>query len=224
MKPLTEEHLAIFRRHMVEVVDVHFDLLSDEIGRPRMGERLRSALLKVPRHLFAPLELAAVAYQDAPLPIGFNKTISQPFIAALMIDLLDVQARDTVLEVGTGFGYQAALLAELAHQVWSVEVVEEFVEIAQSRMDALGYGNVTLRVGDGARGWQDVAPFDKILVTAAAREVPRALLDQLRPGGRLIIPLGDEDAQQISLIEKDVDREVTTREIMPARFTRLETV
>lgn len=224
MKPLTEEHLAIFRRHMVEVIDVHFDLLSEETGRSRMGERLRSALLKVPRHLFAPLELAAIAYQDAPLPIGFNKTISQPFIAALMIDLLDVQPTDAVLEVGTGFGYQAALLAELSSRVWSVEIVEEFVEIAQSRMDALGYGNVALRVGDGARGWADAAPFDKIVVTAAAREPPQRLLDQLRPGGRLVIPLGDEDQQQISLIRKDADRDVTIQEIMPARFTRLETV
>lgn len=224
MKPLTEEHLAIFRRHMVEVVDVHFDLLGDEIGRTRMGERLRNALLKVPRHLFAPLELAAIAYQDAPLPIGFSKTISQPFIAALMIDLLDVRADDAVLEVGTGFGYQAALLGELARHVWSVDVVEEFNEIAQSRMDALGYGNVSLRVGDGARGWPDEGPFDKILVTAAARELPPRLLEQLRPGGRLVIPLGEDDAQLITLVYKGTDRLITTEGILPAKFTRLETV
>ncbi|HTH27715.1 MAG TPA: protein-L-isoaspartate(D-aspartate) O-methyltransferase [Sphingobium sp.] len=224
MKPLTEEHLAIFRRHMVEVVDVHFDLLGDEIGRSRMGERLRHALLKVPRHLFAPLELAAIAYQDAPLPIGFGKTISQPFIAALMIDLLDVRADDAVLEVGTGFGYQAAVLGELARHVWSIDVVEEFNEIAQSRMDALGYGNVSLRVGDGARGWPDEGPFDKILVTAAARELPPRLLEQLRPGGRLVIPLGEDDAQLITLVYKGTDRLITTEGILPAKFTRLETV
>lgn len=224
MKPLTEEHLAIFRRHMVEVVDVHFDLLGDEIGRTRMGERLRNALLKVPRHLFAPLELAAIAYQDAPLPIGFSKTISQPFIAALMIDLLDVRADDAVFEVGTGFGYQAAVLGELARHVWSVDVVEEFNEIAQSRMDALGYGNVSLRVGDGARGWPDEGPFDKILVTAAAREVPARLLEQLRPGGRLVIPVGEDDAQLITLVHKGTDRVITTEGVLPAKFTRLETV
>jgi protein-L-isoaspartate(D-aspartate) O-methyltransferase len=224
VKPLTEEHLAIFRRHMVEVIDIHFELLGDEIGRSRLGENLRSALLKVPRHLFAPLELAAIAYQDAPLPIGFSKTISQPFIAALMIDLLDVGPEDAVLEVGTGFGYQAAILAELSRHVWSVEVVEEFVEIAQSRMDALGHGNVTLRVGDGARGWPDEGPFDKILVTAATGEVPPRLLEQLRPGGRLVIPLGSEDAQQISLIEMDPDREIRVHGVLPAKFTRLETV
>lgn len=224
MKPLTEDHLAIFRRHMVEVIDVEFDLLSDEIERSRMGERLRAALLKVPRHLFAPLELAAIAYQDTPLPIGFNKTISQPFIAALMIDLLDVQTDDAVLEIGTGFGYQAAVLAELARHVWSVEVVEEFVEIAQDRLGMLGYGNVSLRVGDGARGWPDAAPFDKILVTAAAGEVPERLIDQLRSGGLLVMPLGDEETQQISLLRKHADNSVTTRAIIPAKFTRLETV
>ena len=224
MKPLTEDHLAIFRRHMVEVIDVEFDLMSEETGRLRMGERLRSALLKVPRHLFAPLELAAVAYQDTPLPIGFNKTISQPFIAAIMIDLLDVGPDDAVLEVGTGFGYQAAVLAELARHVWSVEVVEEFIEIAQGRLAMLGDENVTLRVGDGARGWPDAAPFDKILVTAAAAEVPERLVHQLKRGGRLVMPRGNEETQQISLVEKDFDDRVTTRAILPARFTRLETV
>lgn len=224
MKPLTESHLAIFRRHMVEVIDIEFDLLSEETGRPRMDGRLRAALLKVPRHLFAPLELAAVAYQDTPLPIGFNKTISQPFVGALLIDLLDAEPGDSILEVGTGLGYQAALLAELAGHVWSVEVVEEFIEVAQSRMDALDYANVTLRIGDGSRGWPDAAPFDKILVTAAAGEAPRALLDQLKPGGKLVIPLGGDEAQQITLFEKDFDGEVTAREIMPAKFTQLEIV
>ena len=223
MKPLTEYHLAIFRRHMVEVIDIHFDLQSEEIGRSRMGERLRSALLKVPRHQFVPFELAALAYQDRPLPIGFDKTISQPFIAALMIDLLDVQAGDSVLEVGTGFGYQAALLAELSRHVWSVEVVEEFVEVAQARLDALGYGNVTLRVGDGVRGWADAAPFDKILVTAAAAAPPARLLEQLSPGGRLVMPLGDAEAQQISLIEKRADGSLATLNTIPAKFTQLET-
>ena len=223
MKPLTEHHLAIFRRHMVEFIDVQFDLLSKEIGRSRVGERLRSALLEVPRHQFVPFELAALAYQDTPLPIGFDKTISQPFIAALMIDLLDVQAEDSVLEIGTGLGYQAAILTELSRHVWSVEVVEEFVELAQARMDALGFSNVTLRVGDGVRGWADAAPFDKILVTGAAREPPARRLDQLSPGGRLVMPLGDVEAQQICLIEKHADGNVTTLKTIPAKFTLLET-
>lgn len=223
MKSLTEHHLAIFRRHMVEVIDIQFDLLSEEIGRSQIGERLRSAMLDVPRHLFVPSELAALAYQDRPLPIGFDKTISQPFIGALMIDLLDVQAEDSVLEVGTGYGYQAAILAELADYVWSVEVVEEFVELAQERLDALGYSNVTLRVGDGVRGWADAAPFDKILVTAAAGEPPERLMEQLAPGGCLVMPLGDAEAQKICLIKKHGDGGVTTLATIPAKFTQLET-
>lgn len=224
MKPLTEDHLAIFRRHMVEVIDVQFDLLSEEIGKARMGDRLRSALLKVPRHLFVPSELAALAYHDRPLPIGFDKTISQPFIAALMIDLLDVQADNSVLEVGTGLGYQTAVLAELCSHVWSIEIVEEFVEAAQVRMAALGYGNVTLRVGDGSRGCEEAAPFDRILITAAATDPPLRLLEQLGSGGRLVMPIGEKDAQQISVIEKHKDGSLSTRKIMPARFTPLETV
>lgn len=224
MKPLTEHHLAIFRRHMVEVIEVQFDLLGEAIGRSRLGERLRSALLKVPRHQFVPLELAALAYHDRPLPIGFDKTISQPFIAALMIDLLNIQALDSVLEVGTGLGYQAAILADLARFVWSIEIVEEFADSARALLDALGYRNVTLRAGDGVRGWADVAPFDRILVTAAASEPPPRLIEQLRPGGRLVMPLGDKDVQIISLIEKQADGTVTTLRTIPAKFTQLETV
>jgi len=224
MKPLTEEHLAIYRRHMVEVIDIHFDLLSDELGKSHIGDRLRAALLKVPRHVFVPRELTLAAYQDGPLPIGFDKTISQPFIAALMIDLLDVQASDHVLEVGTGYGYQSALLAELAQHVSSVDVVEEFIEMAEARLHLLGHRDVALRVGDGSRGWPDEAPFDKILVTAAGDEVPEALAEQLEPGGRLVMPLGGEDVQQITLVEKRAGGELVRRPVMPARFTPLETL
>ena len=223
MKPLNEEHLAIFRRHMVEVIDVHFDLLSEEIGKLRMGEPLRSALLNVPRHLFVPPEFVAVAYHDGPLPIGFDKTISQPFIVALMVDLLDIQAQDSVLEVGTGRGYQTAVLAQLARHVWSVDIVEEFEEAAHQRMIMLGYHNVTLRVGDGSRGWADAAPFDKIIVAAAADELPARLLDQLSPGGRLVMPLGGVDVQQITVIKMGTDGEAAARQVIPAKFSRLET-
>lgn len=224
MKPLTEDHLAIYRRHMVEVIDIHFDLLSDELGKSHIDNRVRAALLKVPRHVFVPRELTLAAYQDGPLPIGFDKTISQPFIAALMIDLLDVQANDRVLEVGTGYGYQAALLAELARHVASVDVVEEFIEMAEARLNLLGYHDVALRVGDGSRGWPEEAPFDKILVTAAGEEVPEALVEQLEPGGRLVMPLGGADVQQITLVEKHADGELFHHPVMPARFTPLETL
>jgi protein-L-isoaspartate(D-aspartate) O-methyltransferase len=223
MKPMTEQHLAILRRHMVELIDVHFDLASDEIGTDTVDGQLRDALLQVPRHLFVPPQLAAVAYQDTPLPIGFDKTLSQPFIAALMLDLLEIEPGQRVLEVGTGLGYQAALIAELGGLAWSVEIVEEFAESARLRLGSLGH-DVQIRVGDGSRGWAEHAPFDRILVTAAAAAAPQPLIDQLAPGGRIVIPLGGSDVQQLSVVEKDEDGFVSTREIMPVRFTRLETM
>lgn len=221
MKPMTEQHLAIFRRHMVEIVDMHFDLASEEIGKTAPGPELRRALLAVQRHLFVPGQLALMAYQDTPLPIGFDKTVSQPFIAALMLDLLDVAPGARVLEVGTGLGYQAALLAEMGAEVWSVEIVEEFAENARVRLAAMGH-DVQVRVGDGSRGWPEHAPFDRILVTAAATEPPHALLGQLGAGGRMVVPVGGKDVQQLSVVEKRDDGRVSVREVMPVRFTQLE--
>src|SRR5919112_4353390 len=145
MKPMTESHLAILRRHMVEVIAIHVDLASEEIGKDKLDERVMAAMLRVPRHLFVPVQLAAYAYQDTPLPIGFDKTISQPFIVALMTDLLSPQPNETVLEVGTGLGYQTAILAELAGQVWSIEIVEELASAAEMRLDRLGYSKVGIR-------------------------------------------------------------------------------
>jgi len=222
MKPMTEQHLAIYRRHMVEIIDMHFDLSSDEIGKDALNPELRRALMDVPRHLFVPQSLMLMAYQDTPLPIGFDKTISQPFIGALMIDLLGVERGTRVLEVGTGFGYQAAVMAEMGAEVFSVEVVEEFAEAAKARFDILGY-EIEVRVGDGTRGWPEHAPFDRILVTAAAEEPPPALIEQLEPGGRMVIPIGGHDVQQLSVIDKTGSGEIRTREIMPVRFTELET-
>jgi protein-L-isoaspartate(D-aspartate) O-methyltransferase len=224
MKPMTEQHLAILRRHMVEVIEIHFDLASEEIGRDAPGELLHSALLRVPRHLFVPGQLAILAYQDTPLPIGFDKTVSQPFISALMLDLLDARRGQSVLEVGTGLGYQAAVLAELGARIWSVEVVEEFASAAVSRLLELGYANVAVRVGDGSRGWAKHAPFDRILVTAAAKEPPQALLEQLAPGGKMVIPLGPPDeVQQLSLVTRNPDGSAEVAHVMPVRFTQLET-
>jgi protein-L-isoaspartate(D-aspartate) O-methyltransferase len=221
MKPLTEEHLAILRRHMVELVEVHFDLAGDEIGERELGPALRRALLEVPRHLFVPLQLAGAAYQDTPLPIGFDKTLSQPFIGALMIDLLELTPGTRVLEVGTGLGYQAAVMAEMGAEVFSVEVVEEFAEAAQHRFATLDL-KVAGRAGDGARGWPEHAPFEAILVTAAAPEPPERLVEQLAPGGRMVIPLGDGDVQQLSVVEKALDGSIAILALMPVRFTRLE--
>jgi protein-L-isoaspartate(D-aspartate) O-methyltransferase len=222
MKQMTEEHLAILRRHMVEVVDLHFDLASEEIGKTRPDEPLREAMLKVPRHLFVPGQIAGAAYQDTPLPIGFDKTLSQPFIGALMLDLLELERGQKVLEIGTGFGYQAAIMAELGVRLWTVEIVEEFAAEASLRLLTLGYVDVSVRVGDGSRGWPEHAPFDRILVTAAAPEVPPALIEQLRPGGKLVAPLGGNAVQQLSVATKTHWGTVETREVMPVRFTQLE--
>jgi len=221
MKPMTEQHLALFRRHMVEIVDMHFDLAEDEIGQGAVSSQLRRALMDVPRHLFVPETLMLMSYQDTPLPIGFDKTISQPFIGALMIDLLGIEPGQRVLEVGTGLGYQAAVMADMGATVFSVEVVEEFAEAAKSRFAALGH-DVKVRIGDGSRGWADHSQFDRILVTAAAAEPPAALLEQLRNGGRMVIPLGGEEVQQLSVVTKGASGAIETREILPVRFTRLE--
>ncbi|WP_052764102.1 protein-L-isoaspartate(D-aspartate) O-methyltransferase [Microvirga massiliensis] len=222
MKPMSVHHLAILRRHMVEVIAIHADLMSDEIGKESLDERVLAAMQHVPRHQFVPAQLAALAYHDTPLPIGFDKTISQPFIVALMLDLLAPEADETVLEIGTGLGYQAALLAELAAKVRSVEIVEEFASEAKVRLHELGYANVEVRVGDGSKGWAEHAPFDKILVTAAAQRVPKALIEQLKPGGRLVMPIGPAEAQELTVVEKHASGEIEMRGVIPVRFTQLE--
>jgi protein-L-isoaspartate(D-aspartate) O-methyltransferase len=222
MKPMTEQHLAILRRHMVEVIDIHYDLASDEIGKDRLEHRLREALLAVPRHLFVPGQLAGVAYHDTPLPLGFDKTVSQPFIGALMLDMLAVEPTQSVLEVGTGLGYQAALLSRLGARVWSVEIVEEFASEAALRLMTQGHPGVSIRVGDGSRGWAEHAPFDRVLVTAAAKEPLPALIDQLRPNGRMVIPLGGKDVQQLTVVDKARDGSISERPLMAVRFTQLE--
>ena len=200
---------------------MHFDLAEDEIGRSELSPALRKALLEVPRHLFVPAQLMIVAYQDTPLPIGFDKTLSQPFIGALMIELLEPRPGQKVLEVGTGLGWQAAVLAELGVELYSVEIVEEFAQAARLRLASLDY-QVEIRVGDGSRGWSDHAPFDGILVTAAAAEPPKALVEQLAPGGKMVIPLGGKEVQQLSLVTKHGDGSMETEAILPVRFTQLE--
>jgi protein-L-isoaspartate(D-aspartate) O-methyltransferase len=222
MKPMTEAHFAILRRHMVDVIAMHADLAEDEIGKAVFDERVMAAMRQVPRHLFVPVPLALHAYQDMPLPIGFDKTISQPFIVALMTDLLEPGPGDVVLDVGTGLGYQAAILAELAARVWSVEIVEEFAAEAEARLRRLGYQNIGIRIGDGTRGWAEHAPFDKILVAAAAEQPPAALIDQLKPGGRLVMPLGSVEEQRLTVVDKNASGRVTKLEGLPVRFTQLE--
>lgn len=222
MKPMNEEHFAILRRHMIDVIRIHTDRMSDELGTGALQERVLSAMLQVPRHTFVPGSIGHLAYHDVPLPIGFDKTISQPFISALMTDVLAPERDEKVLEIGTGLGYQAAVLSQLAGQVWSVEIVEEFANQAELNLSRLGYSNVSIRVGDGARGWPEYAPYDKILVTAATKEMPRALLEQLRPGGRLVLPLGLPELQRLTVADKDAGGHTHIQKLIPVRFSRLE--
>jgi protein-L-isoaspartate(D-aspartate) O-methyltransferase len=177
-------------------------------------------MAEVPRHDFVPVELREVAYLNTPLPIGFGKTISQPFIVALMTDLLDLDEDDVVLEIGTGLGYQAAILARLAKRVYSVELLEELA--AQARTRLARQRNITLRRANGYNGWPAHAPYDKVIVTAAPDLIPPSLIHQLKPGGRMMIPAGNPDSQQLILVEKTPEGRVATKEILRVRFSLLE--
>ena len=216
-----EDQFAILRRTMVEQVALHADHVGDKTGRAPIAHPVMEAIGRVPRHAFVPVEMALYAYLDSPLPIGCGKTISQPFIVALMTDLLELGADDRVLEIGTGLGYQAALLAELAAEVFTVELIEELAESGRRRLGEQGYGNVQFRVGDGSLGWPDHAPFDRIIATAAPDLIPGALLQQLKPGGRMVIPAGLEDDQRLLLVTKDEGGRFETEEILPVRFSQL---
>ena len=221
---MKDEHLAILRRHMVEVIGIYVDLAADELGKPALDERVLAAMARVPRHAFVPEPLAPHAYHDTPLPIGFDKTISQPFIVAVMADLLEPRPDDVVLEVGTGLGYQAAVLSQLVRWVWSVEIIEELAAEAEERLRRLGYDNIGIRIGDGALGWAEHAPYDKIIVAAGAELVPPALIQQLKPGGRMVLPSGPAEEQRLTVIEKDHAGRTHVRELMSVRFGLLETV
>jgi protein-L-isoaspartate(D-aspartate) O-methyltransferase len=179
-------------------------------------------MAKVPRHEFVPEAERRNAYANRPLPIGLGQTISQPYIVALMTDLMEVKPGDRVLEIGTGSGYQAAVLSELAGAVYTVEIVEPLAREAQERLKRLGYRNVMARTGDGYQGWPEHAPFDSIMVTAAPREVPQPLIDQLKPGGRLVVPVGGQaSGQSLLLIEKQPDGKITRRNVLAVRFVPL---
>jgi protein-L-isoaspartate(D-aspartate) O-methyltransferase len=179
-----------------------------------------AALRTVPRHEFVPADVSRHAYADSPLPIGLGQTISQPFIVALMTHLLQVQPDHRVLEIGTGSGYQAAVLAQVAREVYSVEIVEELGKRAAQVLARLGCANVTTRIGDGYQGWAEHAPYDGIMVTAAPDHVPPALVAQLKPGGRLVIPVG-KAFQELVVIEKAADGTTTRRSVIPVRFVPL---
>lgn len=214
-------HFTAMRREMVKLIALHTALVSDRIGKNALAGRVMETMGKVARHEFVPLEVRHLAYHDNPLPIGFEKTVSQPFIVAFMTDILALEPHHTVLEIGTGLGYQAAVLAELAKTVYSVEIIDELAVEAKRRLKRLGYANVETKLGNGYYGWPEHAPFDAIIVTAAPDLIPPPLLEQLKPGGRMVIPAGIEDAQQLMAVEKNENGRITAREVLPVMFSTL---
>ena len=179
--------------------------------------RVLDAMKRVPRHDFVPGYMSRAAYADRPLPIGHDQTISQPYIVGLMTEMAKIRPEDKVLEIGTGSGYQAAVLSLLAAEVFSIEIVPELAESAAARLKRMGYGNVTVRCGDGYRGWPEEAPFDAIIVTAAPPSVPKELIRQLKPGGRLVVPVGTL-FQDLILVTKDADGKTHQENLIPVRF------
>ena len=213
---------ATARQGMVETIAALGVQTEREIGRRALDTAVMDVMAKVPRHEFVPEDLRGMAYRNRPLPIGHGQTISQPYIVALMTDLLRISPGAKVLEIGTGSGYQAAVLAELAGKVFTIEIVEPLGQLARKRLARLGYGNVEVRGGDGYYGWEGQAPFDAIIITAAASHVPPPLVRQLKPGGRMIIPVGQHFlVQYLTVVEKHPDGIVTMREILPVRFVPL---
>jgi len=219
---MAEDSIEDRRQRMLAEIVAEAALTAGHTGRAAFSERVLRVVGSVPRHEFVPIELQPYAYLNRPLPIGYEKTVSQPFIVALMTDLLELEEGDAVLEIGAGAGYQAAVLAELARHVFSVEIIEELAHGAERRLQRLGYDNVELRVANGYYGWAEHAPYDKIMVTAAPDLIPPPLLAQLKPGGRMVIPTGIPDRQALVLVEKSAAGSLTTREILPVRFSELE--
>ena len=216
-----DSEYAAERAALVEEVRM-FAKLEQPNGKPSFDEEVLGAISRVDRHRFVPENQRREAYANHPLPIGYGQTISQPYIVALMTDLLEPADDDVVLEIGTGSGYQAAVLAELVERVYSVEIVEPLAEQVRARLARLGYDNVTTKLGDGYYGWPDHAPFDAIVVTAAASHVPPPLIAQLKPGGRMVIPVGGRfRVQSLLLIEKNKDGSVQSRQIAAVRFVPL---
>ena len=189
------------------------------IDRGVSDERVIKAMNDVPRHLFVKESLRDLAYADGPLPIGHNQTISQPYIVAYMTEILQPDTHHIVLEVGTGSGYQAAILSKLVNHVYSIEIIPELGKEAANRLDKLGYDNVTVKIGDGYNGWEEHAPFDRIIVTAAPEQIPKKLVDQLKSGGLMVLPVGKTSfGQDMRVVKKDRTGQVTTQETIPVRF------
>jgi len=210
------------RQQMINDINEMVGFTSTYIGKSRLDSKVMAAMEKVPRHEFVPKSIRSMAYLNRPLPIGNGQTISQPYIVALMTDLAELTEDSIVLEIGTGSGYQAAVLAELVKHVYTIEIIEELGKRAERDLQRLGYTNISVKIGDGYHGWPAHAPFDVILVTAAPENVPSALIKQLKAGGKLIIPVGRQSSNQsLIVIEKDLNGDIQQRDILPVGFVPL---
>jgi protein-L-isoaspartate(D-aspartate) O-methyltransferase len=210
------------REHLIAEIEAEAILTASYTGRVTFSPAVMDVLGRVARHEFVPVELQPYAYLNRPLPIGFDKTVSQPYIVALMTDMLELKQEDVVLEIGAGAGYQAAVVAELAKRVYTVEIIEELATTAQRRLKRLHYSNIEVRVANGYYGWPEHAPYDKIIVTAACDLIPPPLIAQLKPGGRMVIPTGIPEKQVLTLFEKSAGGQLSTRDLLPVRFSELE--
>jgi protein-L-isoaspartate(D-aspartate) O-methyltransferase len=216
------DSFAPARQHMVETIQQDFRRNASETGQHALETPIAAALTSVPRHEFVATDQKKYAYENRPLPIGYGQTISQPYVVAAMTQVLALRPGERALEVGTGSGYQAAILAELGVRVFTIEIIQPLGEAARDRLTRLGYQRIETRIGDGYYGWPEQAPFDAIIVTAASNHIPQPLLAQLKTGGRMVIPVGNPfGAQQLVVVRKDAAGRVTTRKILPVRFVPL---
>ena len=219
---MDEKQFSEMREEMLAEISLGALLMSEQLGRDAFNTRVLEAMGKVPRHEYVPSELQPYAYLNRPLAIGYDKTVSNPLIIAVMTDFLDVGEYDTVLEIGTGLGYHAAILSELARKVYSIEIVEQLAMEARERLARLARPNVEVITGNGSQGLPEYAPFDRILVTAAPDLIPASLINQLKPGGRMVVPAGLEGSQMLMLVSKDEHGRLGVQEIMPVGFSPLE--
>jgi len=219
---MSEEQFKNLRQQLMAEIAAEAVLTAGHTGRAAFSGRVMRVVGSVPRHEFVPIEIQAYAYLNRPLPIGYDKTISQPFIVALMTDLLEIEPHDVVLEIGAGAGYQAAVLSALAQRVYTVDIIEELALGAERRLKRLGCDNVEVRVGNGYYGWPEFGPYDKIIVTTASELIPPPLLGQLKPGGKMVIPTGIPEKQSLTFVEKAPSGALSTRDILPVRFSEME--
>jgi protein-L-isoaspartate(D-aspartate) O-methyltransferase len=213
------DEYSLKRQQMIADIEGYVETTVKYINKKSFDERVMQVMATIPRHEFVPQDIRASAYENQPLPIGYGQTISQPYIVALMTELLQPQSDHRVLEIGTGSGYQAAVLSQLVRQVYSIEIVEQLGKSSTQLLKRLGYDNVTTRISDGYDGWPEQAPFDSIIVTAAISHIPPPLVQQLKKGGRMVIPVGTRfQTQYLTMVEKDIQGAITTRQLLPVYF------